>query len=137
MQQTQHIAALLQFMIHIFPIARGGFHPDEDLVGRSIQPAQFFFPDLPSLSGISKGNRLGHHAFVGPANAAHTGLASNINPTDVFDRRFLRRGSRWSCSHHTPASPWFHFPCAYRPVSLLTILSETSDQPGRASAHAG
>jgi hypothetical protein len=29
------------------------------------------------------------HAFVGPANATRTGLASDINPTDVLDDRSL------------------------------------------------
>jgi hypothetical protein len=64
-------------------------------------------------------------------------LASDINPTDVLDRRFLCRGNRWSCTHHSPASPWFNSPCACRPMSLITVLSEKPDQPGRTSAHAG
>ena len=89
MEETQHIAALLQLVIKIFPIAGGGFHPDEDLSGRSIQLVQFLFPDLPTLSGIGERDRFDHHTFVGPANATRTGLASDINPTDVLDDRSL------------------------------------------------
>src|SRR6266516_1840435 len=89
MKETQHIAALLQLVIEILPIAGGGFHPNEDLARRSIQLVQFFFPDLPALPGIGKGDRLDDHAFVGSANAACTGLASNINPADILDDRSL------------------------------------------------
>src|SRR6266699_4201169 len=134
MQQTQHIPTLLQLVIQILPIAGGGFHPDEDLAGRSIQLVQFLFPDLPALG---KDDRLDYHALVGPTDAARTGLASDINPTDVLDRRFLRRGNRLRCTPHTPASPWFNSPCACRPMSLITVLSEKPDQPGRTAAHAG
>jgi hypothetical protein len=80
---------LLQLVIEIFPIARGRFHPNEDLSSRSIQLVQLLFPDLPALSGIGKGDRLDEHTFVGSANAAHTGLAADINPTDVLDDRSL------------------------------------------------
>ncbi|MFL5666819.1 MAG: hypothetical protein ACJ8BW_36540 [Ktedonobacteraceae bacterium] len=91
----------------------------------------------PSLLGIGKGDRLDHHTFIRPTNTACTGLASNINPAHACERGFLRGGNRWSCPHRTPASPWFHSPCACHPVLLITILSEKPDQPGRASAHAG
>jgi|SRR6266567_4331460 len=94
MEETQHIAALLQLVREILPRAGGGFHPDENLAGWSIQLVQFLFPDLPTLSGIGEGDRFDHHTFVGPTDAARTGLASNVNPTDILDGRFLLRGSR-------------------------------------------
>jgi hypothetical protein len=90
MQETQDIATPLQFVVEILMVAGGRLHPNEDLAGRSIQVAQFLFPDLPALPGIGKGDRLDHHAFVRPTNAARTGLASNIDPTHILDRRFLR-----------------------------------------------
>src|SRR2546421_8466180 len=95
MYETQRVAALLQLVIEIFSIAGGGFHPNENLFSRSIQLLQLLFPDLPTLSGIGKGERLDDHGFVGSANAARTGLASDINSTDVLDDRSFLRGSGW------------------------------------------
>src|SRR5438132_11558400 len=95
MEETQHVPALVQLLIEIFPVAGGGFHANEDLSSRSIQLLQFLFPDLPALSGIGKGDRLDDHAFVGAANAADTALAPDINPTDVFDDCSLRGRSGW------------------------------------------
>src|SRR5260221_1919068 len=123
----QHIAALLQLVIEILPIAGGGFHPDENLAGWSIQMAQFLFPDLPAFPGIGERDRLDHHTFVGPTNAARTGLASNVNPTDILDGRFLLRGSGWSSIHRTPAFASF----------LISVISchrgERENRPTKAS----
>ena len=94
MEETQHIAALLQLVREILPIAGGGFHPDENLAGRSIELIQFLFPDVPACSGIGERDRFDDHTFVGPTHAARTGLASNVNPTDLLDGHFLLRGSR-------------------------------------------
>src|SRR5439155_7170290 len=119
----QHIPTLLQLVIEIFPIAGGGFHPNENRSGRSIQLVQLLFPDLPPLSGIGKGDRFDDHTFVGSANATRTGLASDINPTNVLDDRSFLRGSGW---RHLHCSPSFlrHFPSLFisshhSPASIL------------------
>src|SRR5258708_4991588 len=116
--QTEHISPLLQLLIQILSIARRGFHPNEDLAGRRIQLAQFLLPELPSLPDIGKSNRFDHDAFVEPENAAHAGLASNINPTDILDRHVLRRECRCRCFHHTPA-------CLLLSPSLVILFDAT------------
>jgi len=114
-------------MIKILPIAGGGLHPDENLAGRSIQLVQFLFPDLPACPGIGECDRFDHHTFVGSTNAARTGLASNVNPTDILDGRFLLRGSRWSSPHRTPAVPSF-------PVCVISChRGKRETRPTRAS----
>jgi len=80
----------------------------------------FSSQDLPTFPGIGERDRLDHHTFVGPTNAARTRLTSNINPTDVFDNRFLLRGRGWGPIHRTPAFPafptlslsWHHSPAS-------------------------
>jgi len=89
MQQTQHIAALLQLVIKILMVAGGCLHPNEDLLGESIELAQFLFPDLPTFPALANRIGLTTTLFVGPTNATRTGLASNINPTDILDACFL------------------------------------------------
>jgi len=56
-----------------------------------------------------------------------TGLASNINPTDVLDNRFLLRGNRWSPIHRTPAFPSF-------PISVHFLASFSGVFPSLAGA---
>jgi hypothetical protein len=94
-QQAHLIASLLEFVVQIFMIAGGRLHANHDLVGSGIQPAQFLFPDAPALSRMSKGGRLDHDAFVGSSDAPRTKLASDVNPTDVFDLSPLDEGGRW------------------------------------------
>src|SRR5258708_14694588 len=44
----------------------------------------------PSLA-LAKVTALSHRAFIGPTDAAHTRLASDIHPTDILDRRLPLR----------------------------------------------
>jgi len=136
-QQTKHISPLFQLLIQILPIPRRGFHPNENLAGHCIQLMQFLLPDLPSLPSIGKKDRFDYDAFVEPENAARAGLASDVNPTDILDRHFLRGECRRCRFHRTPA-----FWCSLHlwSSSLIqpsTLGSRKPDQPGRASAHTG
>jgi hypothetical protein len=92
--------------------------------------AQFLFPDLPTFPGIGERDRLEHHTFVGPTNATRTGLASNVNPTDILDGRFLLGGSGWSSPHRTPAFTSF-------PISVIFChRGERETRPTRVSVSA-
>jgi hypothetical protein len=76
---------LFQLMIQILPVTGGCFHPDEDLAGRNIQLGELVQQHVPSWLGISKLYGFDDHAFVWPTDTARTGLAGDVNPTDVFD----------------------------------------------------
>src|SRR2546425_3477311 len=103
MQQAQDISPLFQLVIQILPLPRRGFHPNANLTGCRIHLAQFFLPELPALPGIGKRKRFDSHACVGPQNAAHAGLASDVHPTDRLDRQFLWGERRCRRFHRTPA----------------------------------
>jgi len=134
MQQAHLVALLLQFVIEILMVARGRLHPNDDLVGDGIQLRQFLFQHLPSSLDIGKGDRPDHHTFVGPTNAARTGLASNVNPTHVPGRGFLLRGgSRWSHIHHTPAFVDSLHPWIFHLVLSVTEMNEREARPSRVS----
>jgi hypothetical protein len=53
-QQTQLIALPLQEVKERVPVARGSFHPDEDLLGRHAQAGEFVLQELEARSRIGQ-----------------------------------------------------------------------------------
>jgi hypothetical protein len=134
MHQAHLVTPLFPLMLEILMVARGRFHPHEDRVGHSIQLPQFLFQHPPPSLGLGKGDRPDHYTFVGPTNAARTGLACPVNPTHLPDRGFLlRRGSRWSLIHHPPAFVDSLHPWTFHLVLCVTAMNEREARPARVS----
>ena len=89
MQQAEPIPPLLQCMVEVLTVACRRLHSDEDLLGERIQLRKFVQQNVPSLLCIGKGEGFDHQAFVQSVDTARTGLASDVNPTDILEWGFL------------------------------------------------
>jgi len=81
-------------VLEILAVTGSRLHPDQDLTGKRIQVTQLVQQHVPSILAIGEGRVLDHQTFVRSADTASTGLASDVNPTDLLDRDFLAGGSR-------------------------------------------
>src|SRR5260370_14274487 len=82
---------------------------------------------------LAKVTALSHRAFIGPTDAAHTRLASDIHPTDILDRRLpLREADGVVLMVHL-LSLAFPIPVHFLRCTLATSIRERETRPTRAN----
>ncbi len=103
MQQAQLVASPLQFLVEILVGAQGGLDPNRDLIWAGLSLTQALQQLFPPILAEGFGDGFDHHLFLWPHDAAGTGLASTIHPTDLLDARFRMLGRQEMCVHLLPA----------------------------------